>query len=119
MRIAALSVLLFAASCASQIMQGYVGKDITEVMVERGAPSAVFDMPDGRRAFQWQINQGIPMPSTSTTTMAHTGGFGTATTTTTGGGVVTQRCVYTLYAEPAPQDRFTVVGFEPPRLGCE
>ncbi len=42
-------VLLVAlAGCASQIMEGYVGRDITDVMIDYGRPSNVIELPDGR-----------------------------------------------------------------------
>ena len=107
------------AACASQIMEGFVGQDVTAVAAQYGPPVASFPTPDGRQAFQWQIDQQTPMPATSTTTAAQTGGFVTATTTTTGGGVVSQRCFYTFYAEEGSNDTWTIVDFERPALGCE
>jgi len=100
-------------------MESYVGKDVTEVVVQYGPPSNVFEMPDGRVAFQWSITTPIIMPTT--TTVNAYGGYGYATgySTTTGGYVGDQNCVYTLFAQPNSQNSFTVVGFQPPNLMCE
>ena len=44
---------LFLTGCVSTYMSGYVGKDIHEVFMTEGQPVNVFDMPDGRRAYQY------------------------------------------------------------------
>ncbi len=105
----------FMVGCASDIMQGMVGKDVTEVIAERGPPMNVFDMPDGRKAFQWKIDSTYMMPSNTTVTA-----YGnTATAITTGGGMFDSTCFYTLYGKPNPQKSYTVVGFQPPNAMCE
>jgi hypothetical protein len=112
--ISIIAMSLFAG-CASDIMQGMVGKDITEVMVARGAPANVFDMPDGRRAFQWRIDSAYVMPTNTTVTA-----YGNiATARTTGGGVLSDTCFYTLYGKPNPRKSYTVIGFEKPDPFCE
>ena len=40
-------------SCVSTHMKKFVGRDARFVAVESGPPVNVFDMPDGRRAFQY------------------------------------------------------------------
>lgn len=117
MRLGFLSlIVLVVSSCASQIMQGYVGKDIAEVAVERGPPSASFDMPDGRRAFQWSIDASYVMPTSTTGTAYQAGNMVFASTQSTGGQIINSRCIYTLYAEEQANGRWIVVGFEPPKL---
>lgn len=109
------AAVILVTSCASQIMEGYVGRDIAEVAVERGPPSASFDMPDGRRAFQWTYNSSFVMPTTTTGTGYRAGNMYFANTQTTGGQVISSSCVYTLFAEQTG-GRWVVVGFAPPRL---
>ena len=53
MSVLALSTLI---GCASEIMKGYVGRPVQDVMLDYGAPTNAFDMGDGRRAFQWIIH---------------------------------------------------------------
>ena len=62
------SVVALLTGCASQIMQGYVGKDVREVMLDYGAPANAFDMGDGRRAFQWVIGSSYTTPVSAKTT---------------------------------------------------
>ena len=62
-KLVALFALLSLSACASQIMQGYVGKPIQSAMVDYGPPVNAFDMGDGRRAFQWVMNQTYIMPT--------------------------------------------------------
>lgn len=96
-------------------MEGFVGKDISEVYVQYGPPMNRFEMPDGRHAFQWHIQEEFFMPST--TTINTYGGMATAQTY--GGGIYSNSCYYTLYAKPNSAKSFTVVGFEQPRIDCE
>ena len=107
------------SGCATSVMQGYVGQDVTQVMLERGPPVNVFELPDGRTAFQWQLTTGTVMPTTTTFTGASAGGFSTGQAFTTGGGLLSQTCTYTLYGQENPQGSYTVVGFEPPAFGCD
>ncbi len=92
-----------------------VGKDVTQVAIQYGPPVASYDLPDGRKAFQWRMDTAMMMPTTTTVT-----GYGnTATAYTTGGGISTSTCFYTLYAVPNAAKSFTVTGFEPPNAFCE
>lgn len=110
-----LSVVVAIAGCASDVMKGYVGRDISEVMVANGPPAAVFDMPDGRKAFQWATSSTYVTPTTTTVS-----GYGNYLTAQTYGGIpITSNCVYTYYARPNAQKSFTVVGFAQPSLDCE
>lgn len=96
-------------------MAGLVGKDLTEVMVQYGQPAGSFDMPDGRKAFQWRVDSSYMMPTTTTYTAY--GNIGTAYTT--GGGVVSGTCFYTLYGEKNRSNSYTITSFAPPPPGCE
>lgn len=58
-----LMILAFAvtlAGCATSEMESYIGQPLQAAMARRGPPQVVFDMPDGRRAFQWVfVSQGV------------------------------------------------------------
>lgn len=116
---AVLAATLALAGCASDIMGGFVGKDITQVVAQYGPPANVFDAPDGKRAFQWQRSRAIIMPTTTTVTGYGYGNMATIHGTTSGGYMGNQSCYYTLYAQPTPKGGWTVVGFEPPNMMCE
>ena len=128
--------ILLLAGCASQIMQGYVGKDMREVMLDYGAPANAFDMGDGRRAFQWVINSSYTTPTYATTTgTVNTTGnayaignnvYGNANswvnsnTVITGGQTINSRCVYTMFGVWSELKKgWDIVGFKQPRLDCE
>lgn len=116
--------LLFLAGCASQIMQGYVGKDVREVMLDYGPPANAFDMGDGRRAFQWVQNSSYTTPTYANTTATATpAGYTTwvnSNTQITGGQTINSQCIYTLFARwDDTADGWTVVGFRKPSLMCE
>lgn len=111
----ALLVAILVSGCASEIMRGYVGGDITEPMLDYGPPSNVLELPDGRTAFQWSITSSYTAPITT-----NVYGYGSsATAVTTGGGTSYSECLYTLYGMPNPQGSFTVTGFREPNLLCE
>ena len=118
--ISAFVVLTLLSACASQIMEGYVGKSITEPMLDYGKPAHVFDLPDGRRAFQWKINNSgvFPMTSPSTGTIYGSGGWASVSTTTTTYVPFSNECVYTLFGKKSGKD-WIVVGFMQPRVDCE
>jgi hypothetical protein len=140
-----LMVLGIATGCASQIMQGYVGKDVREVMLDYGPPANAFDMGDGRRAFQWVLESSYTTPTYVTTTGTVTGtttgtamGIAPGTATYTGntatgytawvntntqihgGQTITSKCFYTLFATwNEANNGWTVVGFRKPKFMCE
>jgi hypothetical protein len=118
-----LAMALSLGGCASSIMEGYVGQPLQAAMVRYGPPDAVFDMPDGRRAFQWEMANTTALPATTVTNTnfyAPPGAFRTATSTSTtyGGGFLTNTCRYTMYAEYR-SDNWIFTGFERPSLSCE
>ncbi len=114
------AVIALLSACASQIMENYVGKSITEPMLDYGRPESVFDLPDGRRAFQWVMRSSgvLPMSTPSESTIYGTGGWASVTTTSTTYLPYSQTCAYTLIAKPVGND-WIVDGFRKPRLGCE
>lgn len=117
----ALALILIVSGCAEQVMSGFVGKDISAVVAQYGPPANAYDMPDGRRAFQWRIDKALVMPTTTTYQgYGNSYGYGTSltgTATTTGGYMGSRACFYTLYATGSG-NRWTVAAYEPPRMGC-
>ena len=61
-RIISLALAILLAGCVSTYMKQFVGKDIHEVMIADGPPIHSFDLPDGRRAFQWRMGAGSATP---------------------------------------------------------
>ena len=62
------TVVISGLACVSTHMKQYLGKDARYVAVDSGPPVNVFDMPDGRRAFQYYWGGGTyVVPETTTT----------------------------------------------------
>ena len=95
-----------------------VGKDVSQVVAKYGPPVNVYDTPDGRRAFQWRMENSYVTPTTTNLNVYNYGGMTTGYATTTGGYAGTEVCFYTLYATGSGK-KWTVTGFEPPRAACE
>lgn len=110
---------LFLAGCASDIMETFVGKDITEVQLQYGPPINSIAMPDGRKAFQWRFDSTAMMPMTTNYTAYGSGSMVSGTAYSYGGGMYTTTCFYTFFAKPNSNKSYTVVGFQPPSLECE
>ncbi len=83
-----------------------LGLKIEDVVAANGPASQQWDLPDGRRAFQWQ----------ETSVMARVGDSGVNGAVT--GAASQTTCFYTLYTRPDDRGRFKVVGYEAPRPGC-
>jgi hypothetical protein len=65
-----LALLLVGAlgACVSTHMKQFLGKDARMIQVKDGPPVNVFDLPDGRRAFQYLWGGGTyAVPATQTT----------------------------------------------------
>jgi len=132
---AALAGALGVSGCASSIMEGFVGQPLQMAMVRYGPPENVFDMPDGRRAFQWKMTSSGVVAGSSTTTYsgnvyAPPGGLGAgggtttfnvkSRTTTTPAQVISHTCLYTMYATWNEGSKtWTFVGIEKPNFMCE
>jgi len=119
-----LLLAIFISGCASQIMKGYVGKDVREIMLDYGSPSNAFDMSDGRRAFQWVQDSSYTTPVNATTT-GNVSTYGTTSwvnsnTTITGGQTINSKCLYTLFARwNEATNGWVVTDFKKPNLMCE
>ena len=82
-------ILLCLAGCQTpaMILQGYVGKDLREAVLDYGYPVRFLDMADGRRAFQWDVSLEVDVPARAETT-TKTQGLWTNSTTSTSKTVI-------------------------------
>lgn len=124
LRIVIAAAALALSGCATSIMEGFIGQPLQAGIARYGPPDYVFDMPDGRRAFQWRIESDMTMPVTTTGNVniyAPPGAFATINhqQTTYGGNTVTQVCRYTMYAvwQDSP-GAWIFESFEKPNLMC-
>ncbi len=85
---------------------GPIGHRLDEVTAVNGPPSVQWDMPDGRKAYQWQSSS-----VSATVAPAKKGEIKTA-------GVSQTTCYYTLYTRPDAKGVVKVVGAEEPTPGC-
>jgi hypothetical protein len=86
---------------------GAVGRKIDDAIAVNGPPSLQWDLPDGRRAYQWQ-------QSSVTARVGAPEGVGGAVV----GAASQTTCYYTLYTLPDGKGLWKVVGYEQPRPGC-
>lgn len=107
-------------ACASQVMRGYVGKPLQEVMLDYGPPVNAMDMPDGTRAFQWAINSSYVTPTQVISTTAPVGNVWFTNIQITGGQLISSSCVYTMFARWSEEQRAWVfTDFRRPNAMCE
>lgn len=117
-------VVFLLGGCASQIMNSYLGNDVREVMVDYGAPTNAFDMGDGRRAFQWIMEDEYTTPVTATTT-GNINTYGSSSwvnsnTIITGGQTINSKCIYTMFGRWNDQHQgWYITDFKKPSLMCE
>lgn len=100
-------------------MEGYVGRDISSVVANYGTPIQSYDLPNGLRAFQWEIVDTSYVPETVTYEESGNRRSSRGVSTRSGGYVSEQVCYYTFYAQPAPRGGWTIVNFEKPSFDCE
>lgn len=86
--------------CVSTLAKGYVGKPIEEVMIGYGAPEHVFEMPDGRRAYQFRMGGGSGvLPGNTTSTGTVVGNTAVVNTTATPAAIFSSSgCLVTFIA---------------------
>jgi hypothetical protein len=85
---------------------GLVGHKLEEIVEVNGPPSQQWDMPDGRRAYQWQSSS-----ISATVAPARKGEIKAAAVNRT-------TCYYTLYARPDAKGVIKVVSADEPGPGC-
>lgn len=107
------------SGCASTIMKGYVSRDISAVVANYGPPINTFDLPNGQRAFQWEIIDTSYVPETITYDDQDGRGYSRGSSIRSGGYVTETACFYTFYAIPGHNGGWTISGFEKPSFECE
>ncbi len=83
-----------------------MGRRIDDVMAANGPASRQWDLPDGRRVYQWQ----------ATSAMARVGS--SAVNGEVSGSASQTTCYTNLYARADAAGRFKVVGYDAPRPEC-
>lgn len=112
-------LVVVLAGCASKEMEGFVDRDITAVIARHGQPASQFDLPDGRRAFQWKIVDTNYTPHSVEWEEQQTDSGQRGEVHESGGYSSTSTCFYTFYTKQQGENGWRVVGFEKPRLECE
>jgi hypothetical protein len=116
-------ILLLCATalpgCASTIMKGYVSRDISSVVANYGPPINTYHLPNGQRAFQWEIIDTSYVPETVEYDDQGGRGHRRSTSVRSGGYVKETACFYTFYASSGPNGGWTITGFEKPSFECE
>jgi hypothetical protein len=128
----AIVATMLLAGCSSMIMQGYVGKDISEPIMDYGYPANAIDLPNGNRAFQWHITTSHYTPTTVTSTgntdgtaslhgnMLSYNAYNTQTSIVNQGGLSINECMYTLIAKKNREiESWTIVDYRKPTFRCE
>jgi hypothetical protein len=119
---------LLMCGCASQIMQGYVGKPVSEAVMDYGQPVAAIELDKNKKAFVWSQTHSTISPGYSNTSGSIYGtgssAFFNSSTYTSPAYVSTSQCNYTLYAERTRKDidgpaAWTVVGYKEPNIMCQ
>jgi len=111
---------LALTGCVSSVVKPYVGKPIEAVFIAHGRPANVFDLANGRRAFQYYLGGGtFTTPAVTTGSATTVGNFTSYGAVTTGGNVISSPgCLVTFIARP---DGMTFIVEEyriPGRLVC-
>lgn len=106
------------AGCASDIMKNYIGQPIESIVLDYGPPTAVVDLGQGERAYQWRKISTNVVSGSSSSEVRHTKHGTEYQTTETPGYVESQECFYTFYAR-ASGGRWFVTSFRQPKLECE
>ena len=124
MRFVMVIAALALAGCASDVMRGYMGKPMQEAMIDYGPPSNAFDMPDGRRAFQWVMSETVIAPTTvnanGSVRMAGNAAWYNSNATISGGQPITSTCAYTMIAHwDAARNAWIFDEFRKPSFMCE
>lgn len=114
-----LPLVVVLSGCATMTMQGYIGKPITDVVMDYGPPANYVDLPDGKRAFQWAISKTRSTPMVINSTAYRAGPSATGFTTVSGGNTVTSGCIYTMIARwGAVSNTWIVEDYRTPSVAC-
>lgn len=113
---------LVVGGCASQIMQGYVGKNVKEAMLDYGPPTNIIEMGPNERAYQWSMTDSVISPGATfnngqVVALGQTASYsGTSYATPT---IIDENvCHYSLMAKQVG-DEWIVTGYRKPQISCE
>ncbi|TPM39004.1 hypothetical protein [Mesorhizobium sp. B2-3-4] len=113
-----IATALALTGCASDIMKNYVGQPVESVVLDYGPPTAVVDLGQGERAYQWRQVSTSAVAGTSSGEVRHTKHGTVYEETETPGYIERQECFYTFYAR-ASGGRWFITNFRRPKLECE
>ena len=125
MRLAAIIlVAIMLTGCASQIMKGFEGKSMADVVAQCGMPSSSYELGGGERAFVWEMNNSVIVPGNMSTTSTMVGNTVFSSSYVSPGYAATSRCSYVLKARQSRSGiegpaAWTITGYFPPRADCE
>ncbi len=98
--LAGLALAAILMGCAPPVLDKYMGRPVLDPMLDFGKPNEVFDLPDGRRAYQWEVSKQARRPSPRPVIGVGIGvgrsGWGNVTTIGTSYETYTKTCLYTL-----------------------
>ena len=117
----ALVFILVVGGCASTAAKSYVGKPIEEAYFELGPPENIFDLSDGRKAFQYRWGGGTyALPGQATTHVTGNLYSATARTIYTPAQVIESKgCLITLLARQNSKKSWVVEEYRiPKKLVC-
>ncbi len=114
--------LIAVVGCASSTAEKFVGQSIEEAYFKLGPPENVFDLTDGRRAFQFYWGGGnfvAPGNATSNMTSNYDGSTTIKTVLTPAQVYSSRGCLITLIAEGSENSEWTIEEWRiPDRLVC-
>jgi hypothetical protein len=118
--------LFLLAGCASTVMNNFVNRPVSDVMVENGPPSYSFDTGPNQKTFIWKIIRSSNEPGVIETSH-NAGGFGNDPSTTTTVQLPQQQdydCYYAFYTQKTNGtgqylSDWIVTGFKKPNLSCQ
>ena len=114
-----LLVLALLAGCSAEIMRSYIGRPVTDVMLDYGPPANAFDVSDEKRVFQWIKTTSVTTPVYATTTGYAYQGWVNTNTQIHGGQTNTFECVYSMYARwNDNRESWIISGFKEPDFWC-
>lgn len=112
------AIVLALTGCASDIMKNYIGQPVESVVLDYGPPTAVVDLGQGERAYQWRKISTNAVSGTSSGEVRQTKHGTVYEETETPGYIERQECFYTFYARSSG-GRWFITNFRQPKLECE
>ncbi|TPI49095.1 hypothetical protein FJW05_07090 [Mesorhizobium sp. B2-9-1] len=112
------AALVCLSACASDVMKNYVGQPLESVVLDYGPPTAVIELGQGERAYQWRKISTNAVSGSSSGEVRRTKHGSEYEVTETPGYVERQECFYTFYARSSG-GRWFITNFRKPKLECE